>query len=63
MDLRLFQIIDTTTKKPIEGLYFPNKQLAKAKRRELNGANEATTPSQSLRYVVSPGPDHRNYRG
>lgn len=63
MSLRLYQITDTTTKKPIEGLYFSNKQLAKAKRRELNGANEATTPSQSLRYVVSPGPDHRNYRG
>lgn len=62
MELRLYQITDTTTKKPIEGLYFSNKQLAKAKRRELNGANEATTPSQSLRYVVSPGPDHRNYR-
>ena len=62
MELRLFQIIDTTTKKPIEGLYFADKMKAKAKRRELNGANEATTPSQSLRYVVSPGPDHRNYR-
>lgn len=63
MSLRLFQITDTTTKKPVEGLYFSDKRLAKAKRRELNGASEATTPSHSLRYVVSPGPDHRNYRG
>jgi len=63
MSLRLYQITDTTTKKPIEGLYFSDKQLAKAKRRELNGANEHLTPSQHLRYVVSPGPDHRNYRG
>lgn len=63
MRLRLYQITDTTTKKPIEGLYFSDKQLAKAKRRELNGENERSTPSQHLRYVVSPGPDHRNYRG
>lgn len=64
MGLRLYQITDTTSKKPIEGLYFPDKRLAKAKRRELNGADEeGTTPSQLLRYVVSPGPDHHNYRG
>ena len=63
MTLRLYQITDTTTKKPVEGLYFSDKKMAKAKRRELNGADEAKTPSQSLRYVVSPGPDHRNYRG
>jgi len=62
MVLRLYQITDTTSKKPIEGLYFSDKKLAKTKRRELNGADETTTPSQSLRYVVSPGPDHRNYR-
>ena len=63
MSLRLYQITDITSKKPIEGLYFPDKMLAKAKRRELNGADETMTPSQSLRYVVSPGPDHHNYRG
>ena len=63
MSLRLYQITDTTTKKPVEGLYFSDKQLAKAKRRDLNGENEKSTPSQHLRYVVSPGPDHRNYRG
>ena len=63
MGLRLYQITDTTSKKPIEGLYFSDKKLAKAKRRELNGADETMTPSQSLRYVVSPGPDHHNYHG
>lgn len=63
MGLRLYQITDTTSKKPVEGLYFSDKKLAKAKRRELNGAEESETPSQSLRYVVSPGPDHRNYHG
>ena len=40
-----------------------DKKLAKAKRRELNGVDEQSTPSQHLRYVVSPGPDHHNYRG
>lgn len=59
MALRLFQITDTTSKKPIEGLYFSDKKLAKAKREELNSAQ----PSQPLRYIVSPGPDHHNYKG
>jgi hypothetical protein len=58
MSLRLYQITDTTSKKPIEGLYFSDKVKAKAKRRELNGNPER----HPLRYVVSPGPDHRNYR-
>lgn len=56
MGLRLYQITDTTSKKPVEGLYFSDKKLAKTKRQELNN-------TKSLRYVVSPGPDHRNYRG
>lgn len=59
MPLRLYQITDTTTKKPVEGLYFADKTKAKTKRRELNGDPER----HPLRYVVSPGPDHRNYRG
>jgi hypothetical protein len=63
MSLRLYQITDTVTKKPVEGLYFSDKKKAKAKRRELNGMDEQSMPSQHLRYVVSPGPDHRNYRG
>lgn len=63
MGLRLYQITDTTSKKPVEGLYFSDKKLAKAKRRELNGVDEQSTPSQHLRYVTSPGPDHRNYHG
>ena len=63
MGTRLYQITDTTSKKPVEGLYFSDKKLAKAKRLELNGVDEQSTPSQHLRYVVSPGPDHRNYHG
>lgn len=62
MGLRLYQITDTTSKKPVEGIYFSDKQLAKAKRRELNGDEENSAPPRALRYVVSPGPDHRNYK-
>jgi hypothetical protein len=58
MPLRLYQITDTVTKKPVEGLYFADKAKAKMKRRELNGNPE----QHPLRYVVSPGPDHRNYK-
>lgn len=57
MALRLYQITDTTTKKPVEGLYFADKVKAKTKRRELNGDPE----QHPLRYVISPGPDHRNF--
>lgn len=57
MALRLYQITDTTTKKPVNGLYFDSKPKAKEKRRELNGDPE----QEPLRYVVSPGPDHHNY--
>ena len=56
--LRLFQIIDTSTKKPVPDSYFANKQLAKAERRRLNGDED----DGKLRFVVSPGPDHRNYK-
>ena len=59
---RLYQITDTATKKPVEGLFFSDKMLAKEERRRLNGENQAPVPSV-LRYVVSPGPDHHNYRG
>ena len=51
--LRLYQITDTP------GAYFSDKKLAKAKRQELNGDE---SDGRNLRYVVSPGPDHRNYK-
>lgn len=56
MPKRLFQITDTHTRKAVEGLFFSDKKAAKTKRIELNGDG-------SLRYVVSPGPDHRRYHG
>lgn len=60
--LRLYQITDTAAQgkdRAVPGAYFSDKKLAKAKRQELNG-NESD--SYNLRYVVSPGPDHHNYK-
>ena len=60
--LRLYQITDTAASgkdRAIPGAYFSDKQLAKAKRQELNGDER---DAHNLRYVVSPGPDHRNYK-
>jgi hypothetical protein len=56
---RLYQIIDTKTRKPVDDLYFNDKMAAKAARRELNGGDEASMTT--LRYIVSPGPDHYKY--
>jgi hypothetical protein len=61
--LRLYQITDTAAEgkdRTVPGAYFSDKKLAKAKRRELNGDE---SNGRNLRYVVSPGPDHRNYKG
>ena len=61
--LRLYQITDTAASgkdRAVPGAYFSDKKLAKAKRQELNGDEG---DSHNLRYVVSPGPDHRNYKG
>ena len=44
----------------VPGTYFSDKKLAKAKRQELNG-DEGN--GRNLRYIVSPGPDHHNYKG
>lgn len=61
--LRLYQITDTAATgkdRTVPGAYFSDKSQAKAKRRELNG-NESD--GRNLRYIVSPGPDHHNYKG
>ena len=60
--LRLYQITDTAATgkdRVVPGAYFSDKKLAKAKRQELNGDER---DAHNLRYVVSPGPDHRNYK-
>ena len=61
MALRLFQITDTsnTSHKPCtDPPYFSDKKTAKAVRQRLNKEHESET-----RFIVSPGPDHRNYKG
>ena len=60
--LRLYQITDTAATgkdRAVPGLFFSEKAKAKAKRQELNGDER---DAHNLRYVVSPGPDHRNYK-
>lgn len=60
--LRLYQITDTAATgkdRAVPGAYFSEKAKAKAKRQELNG-NEGN--GRNLRYIVSPGPDHHNYK-
>ena len=60
--LRLYQITDTAASgkdRAVPGAYFGDKKLAKAKRQELNGDE---SNGRNLRYVVSPGPDHHNYK-
>ena len=60
--LRLYQITDTAAQgkdRAVPGAYFSDKGQAKAKRQELNGDE---SDGRNLRYVVSPGPDHHNYK-
>lgn len=60
--LRLYQITDTAASgkdRAVPGAYFSDKAKAKAKRKELNGDEG---DGRNLRYIVSPGPDHRNYK-
>ena len=60
--LRRYQITDTHAEgkdRAVPGLFFSDKNRAKTKRQELNGDE---SDARTLRYVVSPGPDHRNYR-
>ena len=60
--LRLYQITDTAASgkdRAVPGAYFSDKNRAKTKRRELNGDEG---DGRNLRYIVSPGPDHRNYK-
>lgn len=57
MSKRLYQVTDTQTRKPVPETFFSEKRLAKSKREELNASQIG------LRYIVSPGPDHKNYKG
>lgn len=53
MNLRLYAIRDRHTGRILPNLFFPNKVAAKAERDRL-GVND---------YCVTPGPDHRRFRG
>ena len=55
MKLRLFAIRDTSTNKLVPDTWFSSKDAAKRARDELS--------QDGGRYVVTPGPDHRRYRG
>ena len=60
--LRLYQITDTAASgknRAVPDAYFSDKAKAKAERQRLNGDE---SDARNLRYVVSPGPDHRNYK-
>lgn len=59
MTVRLFQLYDTETQKPLVGFYSA-KVFAKEKRKTLNSFNQ--NGKEILRYVVVPGPDHHKYK-
>lgn len=54
MPLKLYQITDTTTGEAVLDAYFQDMYHARLKRDELN-----KTAGETLRYVVSDGPDHK----
>ena len=56
--LRLFQILDTQSpsKQPLDNKYYSNWKLAKKTKSILND------DWGSVRYIVSPGPDHKHYK-
>lgn len=56
MKLRLFALRDTQTNKLVPDLYFVSKPEAK-RARDLHNSS-----SNSARYVVTPGPDHRKFK-
>lgn len=61
MALRLFQITDTSDRSrtpATEPPYFSDKKVAKEARKRLNENAKSET-----RFIVSPGPDHHNYKG
>ena len=53
--MRLFQVLDTSTRKA-EPTTFQDKTTAKAARNALN-----RLAGHPWRYIVTPGPDHRNF--
>lgn len=56
MKLRLFALRDTKTNKINPDVFFSDKPAAKKARDKLNAAPPGG-------WVVTPGPDHRNFKG
>lgn len=56
---RLFAIKEVSTNEVVEGLDFEEKKLAKDERKKLNGKGD--DGKENLRYVITPGPDHKDY--
>ena len=59
MSMRLYQITDTSNlgkNLAVGNMYFSDKASAKTERKKLN-----TEAGTEIRFVVSPGPDHKNY--
>lgn len=54
---RLFQVVDTSTKKQFGSEFYPDKRLAKLARAKANADHNSET-----RFVVSPGPDHYKFK-
>lgn len=60
MSMRLYQITDTSNpgkNLAVGNMYFSDKVSAKTERKKLN-----TEAGTETRFVVSPGPDHKNYQ-
>lgn len=55
MKLRLFALRNITTNRRIPDVYFPDKPAARKERDRLNAQ------SDSDRYVITTGPDHRRF--
>ena len=58
--MKLFQILDTSTRKVVPGAHFSDKEQAKRKRKELNPRDESG--QEIMLHVVTYGPDHRKFR-
>ena len=53
---RLFQVVDTSTKKQFGTEFYPDKVSAKRVREKANTDHKA-----EARFIVSPGPDHHRF--
>jgi hypothetical protein len=66
MTLKLFTLRDPSTGRPVKDLFFANKAEARAHRDRLNvdAPRDPTHPDAMApnSFVITLGPDHRNFR-